>query len=163
MKRLSKNGGFTLVEMLVATLVLALIAGAIIVGMRATSTVFWKYDFAASSDTLASTVNDALRDVLRYSAYDGLSNGSAVFTNDEYNVSSGAIMISSDGTNASDSGKLYIVDGSGAKALVNVGGYDSLAIENFSMSYSGGLYSGSYTITDGDESKDIDFAFRTLK
>lgn len=164
MKKLRKSNGFTLIEMLVATLVLVLIAGAITVGMRTTSSVFWKHDFAASSDTLASTVNDALSDVLRYAEYDGVSgDGTALFSNDEYNVSGGTFMLSQDGTNAASVGKLYIVDAADAKALVNVGTYDSLGITDFSMTYADGIYSGNYTVTDGTESKSIDFAFRTLK
>lgn len=67
MKRQRKNGGFTLVEMLCALLILVLLVMGIGVGMDAGSRIYRDAIFESESATLAGILNTSLGDVLRYS------------------------------------------------------------------------------------------------
>ena len=66
-KKLKSNRGFTLVEMLVALAIVVMLSLMISVGSSVGAQVQRESTFVAQSDVLASTINTALGDVLRYS------------------------------------------------------------------------------------------------
>ena len=67
MKKLKKKGGFSLIEMMCALLILVLLIMAIDVGFKAGGTIYQEATFEAESATLAGILNTALGDILRYS------------------------------------------------------------------------------------------------
>lgn len=65
-KKLHSNKGFTLVEMLAALLVVVMMSLMMSVGASVGARVQREATFVAESDILASTINTAVQDVLRY-------------------------------------------------------------------------------------------------
>lgn len=66
LKKLKSKGGFTLVEMLVALAIVVMLSLMISVGTSIGAKVQREATFVAESDILASTINTALQDVLRF-------------------------------------------------------------------------------------------------
>ena len=67
MKKLMKKGGFSLIEMMCALLIMVLLIMAIDVGLKAGGTIYQDATFEAESGTLAGILNTSLGDILRYS------------------------------------------------------------------------------------------------
>lgn len=65
-KKLKSKGGFTLIELLVALAIVVMLSLMISVGTSVGARVQRESTFVAESDILASTINTALQDVLRY-------------------------------------------------------------------------------------------------
>ncbi|MEG1594480.1 MAG: hypothetical protein RR350_08700, partial [Oscillibacter sp.] len=86
------------------------------------------------------------------------------FTNDNYGVLAGHLLCNA------KNGKLYlntahVADNDAATllTLVSDGAYTNLKVSDFQLAYADGLFTGSYTITGGDEqAKTIPFHFRPL-
>jgi len=162
--RRSKQG-FTLVEMLATTLIILLLSGAIAVGIATSSQVYTDSSFTSESGLLASTLNTALSDLLRYAEADpdgktAKSNGTPLFTNPDYGVTNGYLLI--------QDGKFYLRPSSGGSAepaaLVSAGSYADMQVKNLTLTYSDGIFSGSYTIVGKDAAltKQVTFEDRAL-
>ena len=67
-KKLKSNRGFTLVEMLVALAIVVMLSLMMSYGVSVGAAVQRESTFVAESDVLASTINTALGDVLRYAS-----------------------------------------------------------------------------------------------
>ena len=67
MKKLTKKGGFSLIEMMCALLIMVLLIMAFDVGLKAGGTIYQDATFEAESGTLAGILNTSLGDILRYS------------------------------------------------------------------------------------------------
>ena len=77
------NGGFTLVELLCAILVLLLLAGLLMLGVRTAVTAFGRSMAASEAQTLLSTLRTNVSDELRYSGtlkVDGSGNVTGFFS-----------------------------------------------------------------------------------
>lgn len=75
-KRMRRTGGFTLVEMLVTTIILLLLTGALVTGMNLAATQQRKSVFRSQAGALQSTIDNALADPLRFMVRD--TSGRAV-------------------------------------------------------------------------------------
>lgn len=160
MKKLTKKKGFTLTEMLVALLIMILLTGVIMIGIQAGSEIYRNSLFESESETMASTVNMALSDILRYASC-GSTQTPVSFTNSGYDIQSGHFL--------TEDGRIYITERSeedeGKLALLNEKSYSSLKIQDFSIQYDDNVYTGSYIITDKNKknTKTVNFTFRTLE
>ena len=92
MKRRKKKG-FTLVETVVVTLIVAMLSALLVTGIDTAIRIRSNELFASESELLASTLNTALGDVLHYSSYDGDEAGVPTFTNPGYGIFSGYLLV----------------------------------------------------------------------
>lgn len=84
------RSGASLVETLVAVLILALLAGAIFTGSRAALASYQKSTFVSECQLVSDTVNNALSDVLRYASFTADEAGTVTsFANSTYGVGEG--------------------------------------------------------------------------
>lgn len=164
-QKLKRSNGFTLVETLVAVLILVMLSSIVGVGINTAMKTYRELIFTSESDILASTVNTALSDLLRFASYEEESStdaGKVIFSNrDYYKVTNGSLDLSD--------GKIYInTDDTGSgnyNALVNNGAYTTLQVSDLKLNYDNGIFLGSYTIEDrtGTLKKDVVYAFKSLK
>ncbi len=152
-----KNKGFTLVETLVAIVILLLMTAGLTVGISAAAKTYKQITFTNNSETLRDTINTAFSDVLRYARNIEVDDHVYFSTNDyQAGVISGYVTLDSEG-------KLIIVnrdDRSIQNSLMNDKVYAGLHLENFTLTYTeadadanadagtGGIFTGRYTITD---------------
>lgn len=156
----NKNKGFTLVETLVAIVILLLMTAGLTVGISAAAKTYKQITFTNNSETLRDTINTAFSDVLRYARNIEVDDGHVYFSTNDYQagVISGYVTLDSEG-------KLMIVnrdDRSVQNAFLNDKTYAGLHLENFTLTYTeadsdananadadtGGIFTGRYTITD---------------
>ena len=160
--KLRKKKGFTLVETVVVTLIVAMLSALLVTGIGTAIRIRSNELFASESELLASTLNTALGDVLHYSSYDGDEAGVPTFTNPGYGIFSGYLLV--------EDGRILISDrpasDSGAVLLTLTGGgaYTDLSVTSFTMSYENEIYTGSYDIqgSSPNQQKTITFAFRPI-
>jgi type II secretory pathway pseudopilin PulG len=150
MAKLRSNRGLTLVEALVTVMILTLVSAAIATGLVVATRAQSESIFESESGLLANTINLALSDVLRYAE----STGGEYFRNKDYSLGdTGHLKVEADG-------RLYLSNGT---PLVE--GYFGIKMTDFkNFTYSDGVFSGEYTLTDaaGTLSRDFTFAFKTL-
>lgn len=167
MKKRKLRAGFTLVEMLVCILILALLVAGMGSGMSAALRVYRDSIFESDSASLAGILNNAVGDVLRYSediktnapfrdasgaslpAGEGAGAVNFVFTNVEYGVKDAYFYIP-ERAEGSTRGPLQLktLTSSIPKDIVNQGAYPALGIRDFIVTYDTAkkLYTISYTI-----------------
>ena len=160
MKRLKKSQkGFSMMEMLVCTLILLLVGGICATGMGITVKGFQDSKFETESQMLESSLNLLFSDIFRYATdVEGIS-----FTNADYDMKDGTIVVNS-------AGHFQIQGGTGGttKMLVDEGVYGAdLRISNFKLNYNGatGIFSGTYDIKSNarsELSRACDFSFRRI-
>lgn len=174
MNKLKNKAGFTLMEMLVAIMILVFLVIGIGVGMDAGSRIYREATFETDSASLAGILNTNLGDILRYSTNikvnpdyfqgaDGtnLSKDEVgfVFTSWEYGVEDAYFYtpVLQGGTSM---GVLQLKNLNDIQVieLVNKGAYPDLAVSNFELTYvapgtnseggagRGGYFNVSYTI-----------------
>lgn len=177
MNKLRKKCGMTLMEMLASLLVLTLLVTAMGTGMDSAGRIYREAAFASDSAALATIVNTALGDVLRYAedirvpeAVDAAGNPvdeavGFVFSNQDYGLRDVYFQTK---TGDDDTGgiltlrSLRLEAGSRSiqeTALVNSGAYPNLEITNFTASYvapgyagkRGGYFTITYTIRNCTE------------
>lgn len=180
MKRQRKNAGFTLIEMLVALLIMVMLVMGMGVGMDAGSRIYRDATFEADSATLAGILNTSLGDILRYSINvrepsaseaEGIedSNVTFVFTSLDYGIQDAYFYEST------TTGALQMKNLRNAKTveLVNTGAYPDLKVSGFRISYSprvnpgieGGYFEISYTIssaTDPEKTREVQSIVRLM-
>lgn len=160
-RKLKARKGFTLVELLVALMILALLTVAVATGTQAGAKIHQDARFASESALLAESLGNALGDILRYAVPVEPEGGGDVtaFKNESY-AYLGECWIEAD-----ENGRLVLSGGS-ALPLLGEGTYTNMAVTDFELIYENGLFTGSYTIesTWGNPpfTKEITFAFRSL-
>lgn len=174
MKKMRTKAGFTLMELLVALLILVLLVMGIGVGMDAGLHIYREATFEADSATLAGILNTNLGDILRYSQNvrenpdtfrDAEGNTLTkeevgfVFTNLEYGIQDAYFYTPILDDNSS-MGVLQMknLKNLSVVELVNSGAYPNLVISNFKITYvapgatvngavvRGGYFNITYTI-----------------
>jgi len=182
MSKLKNKAGLTLIEMMVALLIMVFLVLGMGVGMDSGSRVYQSAIFEADSAALADTLNTSLGDILRYSCEIRKNEGvfenfsgdhivaedvGFVFTNYEYGIQDAYFHtpVFADGTSK---GVLQLKNLKNAEVveLLNAGAYPELVVSNFKITYvaegtnsegaqgRGGYFDVSYTIYRvGDESK----------
>jgi prepilin-type N-terminal cleavage/methylation domain-containing protein len=171
-RKRSRTKGFSLVEMLVSLLILALMAVMVSTCVAASVQVYKKSVFASESEALSSSLNTAMSNMLYYAKYVSKdASGRVVFTSQENGVNNGCFFLKNDRL-------CYVTSGDNAldpnyqKMLINGGAYTSLYLKSFSLTFtpdSGssdrGVFSASYVIGSraltGAE-KTIQCKFRSL-
>lgn len=183
MNRNRNNGGFTLIEMLCALLILVLLVIGMGTGMDAGLRIYRDATFEAESATLQGIVNTSLDDILRYSINvrevtpaEKLEHGSDtgipdaadssksyVFTSIDYGIQDAYFYIPPHASGG-NKGPVRMKNLRNAKEvdLVNTGAYPDLVVSDFAISFSprvapgiqGGYFEISYTIaSENDSSK----------
>ena len=153
-KKLKNKAGMSLMEVMVALLVMVLLVVGMGTGMDAGMRVYGDATFEANGATLAGYLNTALTDVLRY-AQDIKTDGEKItFTNLELGLRNAYIAPDANGIlfiNSADGD-----DGFDSKALVSSGAYAKLIIKNdsFNLSYHedtrGGYFLAEFIIASAD-------------
>lgn len=184
MKRQRKNAGFTLIEMLVALLIMVMLVMGMGVGMDAGSRIYRDATFEADSATLAGILNTSLGDILRYSINvkeidpedEGVEDSSVsfVFTSLDYGIQDAYFYtpMNEDGTSK---GVLQMKNLRNNRVvdLVNTGAYPELLVSDFQITYSpriapgieGGFFEISYTIssaTDPEKTREVQSIVRLM-
>lgn len=154
-----RSPGFTLTELLAALLILVMLTVILSSGLPVAVKVYRESVFVSESEILASTLNTALGDILRYATDIQGADGPRFDTATDASIIDGSI--------AADDGVLVIVkaDGSVDRPLLNKAAYTSLRAEDFSLSFSGGSFSGSYRLVSTQDpalAKEVVFAFAPL-
>ena len=156
-----RTRGFTLVETLVALLIVALLTAALMTGVAVAAGVYSDARFASESGMLANTVNTALGDILHFSTCQ--RDGENVsFTNRSYGITAGHFLLRD--------GQLLLSpteteEEDALLSLISSGAYTDLQITQFSLSYdeTTALFAGSYTISGtARQNTEISFVFRSL-
>lgn len=180
MTKQKKNAGFTLIEMLVALLIMVFLVLGMGVGMDAGSRIYRDANFESDSATLAGILNTSLGDILRYSINvketDPVPAGTDeetaaqiaeddvdfVFTSLDYGIQD-AYFYTPIGDDGTVKGVLQMKNLRNNKVveLVNSGAYPELVVSNFSITYSprvapgveGGYFEISYIISSASDSE----------
>ncbi len=177
-RRLRSHAGMTLVETLMAVLIITLLTSVIFIGSQAAARVTVQDTFAAESQSVADTINRALSDVLRYAEYITTDSEGRVtaYTSSEYEISDGSLCV---GTGTEDAGHIYLsTGGTGNIPLLSNLSYSGLMvvpadytpgsgddISGFDLRYSGGVFAGSYRLYDSAHhllSDSYEFSFRAV-
>lgn len=183
MKKLKNKGGFTLIEMMCALLILVLLVMGMGVGMEAGGRIYREAVFESESATLAGILNTSLGDILRYSidvrettATDKQKYGNDVgipdasdsskyyvFTSLDYGIQDAYFYIPPH-ISGRDMGPVQMKNlrNPNVVELVNTGAYPDLAVSDFSITFSprqapgveGGYFEISYIIySESDATK----------
>ena len=176
MKKLKKKGGFSLIEMMCALLIMVLLIMAIDVGLKAGGEIYQAATFEAESGTLAGILNTSLGDILRYSldvrettaterekygndvgiphATDSTKH--YVFTSLDYGIQDAYFYLPPH-ESGMDMGPVQMKNTRNPNVveLVNTGAYPNLVVSDFQITYSpriapgiqGGYFEISYKIT----------------
>ena len=175
MKKLKNKGGFTLIEMMCALLILVILVMGMGVGMEAGGRIYRDAVFESESATLAGILNTSLGDILRYSidvrettATDKQKYGNDVgiphvsdstkhyvFTSLDYGIQD-AYFYTPPHESGVNMGVLQIKNLRNNKTveLINAGAYPDLLISDFEIIYherlrpgiEGGFFEVSYVI-----------------
>ena len=176
-RQLKNRRGFTLVELLCAMLIMALLGMVVSVGVSTAVRVQRESTFIAHSDVLTATLNTSMSDVLRYSTVNTQKteerhDGNIYFSNQEYMISDGYIFVDENGhvgvhMNDTDDSVRYFIS-KGAYTGLEVKADGTPAEGAFSLTYdpTTRLFTGSYTVrekTSGEPlTKTSEFAFRCI-
>ena len=154
-KKLKNQAGMSLMEVMVALLIMVLLVVGMGTGMDAGMRVYSDATFEANGATLAGYLNTALTDVLRYTQdikSPAASGDPCTFTNLELGLRNAYIK-------PNENGILYIYstdNGFTPKALVNTGAYTGLKIKDssFKLTYAddtrGGYFLAEFIIASAD-------------
>ena len=183
MKKLNNKGGFSLIEMMCALLILVILVMGMGVGMEAGGRIYRDAVFESESATLAGILNTSLGDILRYSidvrettATDKQKYGNDVgiphvsdstkhyvFTSLDYGIQDAYFYIPPH-ISGRDMGPVQMKNlrNPNVVELVNTGAYPDLVVSDFSITFSppqapgveGGYFEISYIIySESDTSK----------
>lgn len=179
MKKIQNHSGFTLIEMLVALVIMICLVIGISVGMDAGSRIYSDAIFEADSANLAGILNTAIGDILRYSKQIKVNDGKwkdssgtnipaevapFVFTSSDYGIGDAYFVVDT------SSGVLQMKNLRDAQVveLINSGSYPNLRIQNFVAAYhpaerdlttdiitSGGYFTVSYEVCSSVNSEKV--------
>ena len=166
LKKLGNKRGFSLFESIVALLVISILTVGITTGVNAAVSVYKKSLSYTEAEVLATTIDIALSDVLRYSSSIDKKEEEGKedvihFTNANYGVINGYLCLRD--------GRIYLnqtfEEDDGAPPLLNGGMYTSMKIDSFTLTYKDEFFSGEYEVQSKENStlnKSYNFCFRTL-
>lgn len=165
-KKLGQKRGYSLLEALLAVLIISLIAVAVSSGLSAATKVYREAVFSSNSQILQDTINAAASDILRFAkdvnTVNGPDGGTVCFCNSEYGA------VTDEGYIGEKNGYLYLFANSSDSGglLVNTGAYDDMKVSDFRMSYeeSAKIFTATYDLTnkDGLLVKSCGFTYRTI-
>lgn len=172
MRKMKNKAGFSLIEMLVALLIMVFLIMGMGVGMDTGSRIYRDASFESDSATLAGILNTSLGDILRYSIdvkentedpATALKDVSGtvytkeevpfVFTSLDYGIQDAYFHIPLNVADGTSSGVLQMKNlrTNIAVELVNSGAYPDLLVSEFNISYkprqNPGIEGGYFTIT----------------
>jgi prepilin-type N-terminal cleavage/methylation domain-containing protein len=166
----NKKRGFSLVEMLVALLIMALLAVMVSSSVAAATQVYRRSVFVSESETLSSTLSTAMANVFNYASdIEIKKDGRVAFTSPAFQINDAGYFLLTGGT------KGYIcyipyenADASSYKLLVGRGAYTSLYITDLSVSYdqTANVFTVKYTIRSsqlGSAARQVTGTYRSLK
>lgn len=179
-RKLRSRSGMTIVETLMAVLIIALLTSTILIGTQAAMRVTYQETFVAESQSVADTINRAFSDVLRYAQNVTTDDDSKVtsYSNAAYGVTEGAIHV---GTGTTDAGYIYLAyvgagDTGNIPLLSNLS-YSNLKVvpadfspgssldSRFDLRYKDSVFTGSYCLYDSERqlvTKPYTFTFRAV-
>ncbi|MBR3290208.1 MAG: type II secretion system protein [Clostridia bacterium] len=176
-EKLNNRNGFTMVELMCAMMVMALLGMVVSVGISTAVRVQRESTFIAHSDVLTATLNTSMSDVLRYSTVntqktEERDDGHIYFSNQEYLISDGYIFVDENGhvgvhMNDTDDTVRYFIS-KGAYTGLEVQPEGSAEEGGFSLTYDKDtrLFRGTYTVREKAFSdpltKETEFAFRCI-
>lgn len=157
--KLIKKDGFSLLESVVSLLIVLTIMVFVTIGINAANRMYRKSLFLSESEILASTIDIALSDILRYSSNGSVNtDGTVVFSNDSYHVVGGNFFV--------ENGRIYINTSEDSSIpLLSDKTYSSVEAVSLSIDYDNAVYTGNYTLTsalDTSLSETFNFTFRSL-
>lgn len=161
MKKLNKSG-LTLMETLVALLILVMLVLAMDYCTNSAMGVFKEATFTADSATLSGILNTSLADVLRYSEEVEATEDRVTFTNYDYGVRGVYLNISGDVI------RMTSPEDDLSRFLVNTGAYPNLKVLDFSVNYNADkdFYKIGYTIQNSEDanlSRHVDYVVRRIE
>ena len=155
--------GFTLVETLCATLILALMGIGLTTMLGASLKVYNTSMFVSNSEILEDTLDETFSDMLRHATDPHTVNGALHFKSSKYYglQDGGRIEV------ATQADQFYIVpddEDADQNMMINSGAYAGMHIQNWSLTYEDGVYIGSYKIVSGNGKYDktCTFKYRSL-
>lgn len=181
--KLRGRSGMTLVETLMAVLMITLLTAVIFIGSQAAVRVTVQDTFAAESQSVADTVNKALSDVLRYSENVTTDDsGKVTYTNSGYGITEGSLRVGTNESGIQDKGHIYLLYVAGDKdasifllgnlsysglwVVPDKADYDTGDdISGFNLRYTDGVFTGSYRLYDPMHrllSDSLPFSFRAV-
>lgn len=159
-----KNKGFTLIETIAAMIVVVLISIVMVQGITSAISVYDRSTFISESQTLTSTINTEISDILRYAKFDyNDASGNPRFTNYNYSIEKGTFTLVHGRIKIVPKDKDITPDKYTDLLAENT--YSTLNIENFKLSYKDGVFSGSYKMSSSKikvDAKTYTFYFKTL-
>lgn len=178
-RKLRSRSGMTIVETLMAVLIIALLTSTIVIGTQAAMRVTYQETFVAESQSVADTINRALSDVLRYAQNITTDDDSRVtsYSNAAYGVSDGILHV---GTGTNDAGHIYLVyasEDTGKIPLLSNLSYSNLKVvpadftvgssldSRFDLRYKDGVFTGSYCLYNSERqlvTEPYTFTFRAV-
>ena len=169
MKKLKKKNGFTLIEMLLCTVIIILVGIMCSTGVKMAVKSLDTTTFESNSQMLESTLDIYISDILRHSSNIATEDSNITFDNSAYyikkgyfkikEVSSGAGYLTCISTKPDDSTIEMLVANEGVYA-------DGLYVKDFSLTYDAvtGIFEGSYVIVNPTltSSRNCTFKYRTI-
>jgi len=166
-RRRLADSGFTLVELLVALLILTLMTGMVVMGVTVGLQAYQKSSFLSESAVLEDTVNNALADPLHYMTYDSSNKVYTIIYRDD--TQDGKISSTDPMFYTNAAGQLYLKDGTNVSAtglkILNGGAYTDCKIADVAYSFTPTTVSGSYNIVSTVNSsltKHCTFTYKVL-
>ena len=138
--------GMTLVETLLALLLITMLTAVLLAGSQAAFQVYVKNSFVADSQTVSDTIVTALSDVLRYATQVETDAAGAVtaYTSTAYQVTGEQITI---GADAATDGMIFL-DGAQTIPLLSDLSYSNMQVTEFALTYEDGVFTCSYRLRD---------------
>ena len=157
-KRMDSRAGFTLMELLCAVLILAMIAWTVVTGVSIGAKTLDRNRYFAGSRSYEDLLRIALEDLLHY-AEGTCEGGTAVFSCPGRGITEGVLEL--------ENGVLLCTDRITGESfpLPGPGLFPELELVGFSIAYEpdSGVFSGSFTLRGGGEQMErtAEFAIRT--
>lgn len=138
MKKLKQKGGFTLIEMLVCVLIMAILAVGMGTGITTAMRVYRDAVFCADSSSAAYNLNETMSDLLRYSTdidphATPAGGASEVVTFTNYNYGAEHVYLTAD----TDTGSIRMrsLMGTSEREIINLGAYPELKVTDMNIVY----------------------------
>ena len=167
MRKVKSKKGFTLVEMLVCVLTLLLVGAICATGTGISIKSYQESRFESDSQMLQSSIDMIFSDILRYATEVNTDSG-VVFTNKEYDIANGTVLIAAAGDNGENRFVIKKNPTTAESLMLGDNVYaGNLEVSDFELSYNSttGVFSGSYKIKStimNDAVKNCEFTFRSI-
>lgn len=162
-KKLQTQSGMTLVELLVAMMIMLLAGVGMSIGLKSAIQVYDRSLFSSESLVLQDTINTTLGDYLRYATKETIDGKELIKINGR---GSGSIVsgVASAGSFTEGDGYLYFVVGDKKNLMLNSGAYSNMKVQYTSCNYEDGVFTVNYQIksANGKGIKLCTVQFRSL-